>query len=114
MSETPWRIAPTLGVRDVKKAAEYYTNVLGFECPNGVFEGVAPGEGGVYAIVNRDGVEVHLQIRRREVFAGERERIEGDVYLFVPDADALFEEFRAKGVTIHRAPEDAPTVCGTS
>jgi uncharacterized glyoxalase superfamily protein PhnB len=109
MSElTPWRIAPTLGVRDVNKAADYYTSVLGFECPGGVFEGVAPGEGGVYAIVRREGIEIHLQIRRRQLFAGERESIEGDAYLFVPDVDALFEEFESNGVRIQRPPEDAP------
>jgi len=108
MSEpTSWRIGPILGVRDVKKAVEYYTSVLGFECPGGIFEGVAPGEGGVYAIVRRGEVEIHLQIRRREIFAGEREGIEGDAYLFVPDVDALFEEFQAKGVVVHRIPEDA-------
>jgi uncharacterized glyoxalase superfamily protein PhnB len=109
MSElTPWRIAPMLGVRDVNQAVEYYTSVLGFECPGGVFEGVAPGEGGVYAIVRRGDVEIHLQIRRRDLFAGKRESIEGDAYLFLPDVDALFAEFEAKGAKIHRPPEDAP------
>jgi uncharacterized glyoxalase superfamily protein PhnB len=109
MSElTPWRIAPTLGVRDVSEATDYYTKVLGFECPGGVFEGVGPGEGGVYAIVRRGDVEIHLQIRRRDVFAGSRESIEGDAYIFVPDVDGLFDEFESKGVKIHRQPEDAP------
>lgn len=105
---TPWRIAPVLGVRDVKQAVDYYTRVLGFACPNGVFEGVAPGEGGVYAIVTRGSVDIHLQIRRRNVFASERERIESDVYVFVPDADAVFEELKTTGAVIHRQPEDAP------
>ena len=109
MSEpTPWRIAPTLGVRDVKSATDYYVDVLGFECPGGVFEGVAPGEGGVYAVVRRGEIEIHLQIRRREVFASKRESIEQDVYLFVPEVDALFAELQAKGATILRSPEDAP------
>ena len=64
MSEpTSWRIGPILGVRDVKKAVDYYTSVLGFECPGGIFEGVAPGEGGVYAIVRRGEVEIHLPPR---------------------------------------------------
>ena len=106
MSDGSWRIAPSLGFRDVKQATEYYTAVLGFECPGGVFEGV-PGEGGIYAIVRRGGIEIHLQIRRREAIVG-RESIEGDVYLFVPDVDDLFEEFRGKGVTIHRTPRDSP------
>lgn len=107
MSESsPWRTAAILGVRDVKTAVDYYTSVLGFRCPNGIFEGMGPGEGGVYAIVTRDDVDIHLQICRRDVFAEKRERIESDVYLFVPDADALFAEFEAKGAIIHRPPED--------
>ena len=102
-----WRIAPVLGVRDVKQAVDYYTGMLGFECPGGVFEGVAPGEGGVYAIVRRGEIEIHLQIRRGPLSATSREGIESDAYVFVSQVDALFEEFQAKGVVIHRAPENA-------
>jgi uncharacterized glyoxalase superfamily protein PhnB len=105
---TPWRVAPVLGVRDVAKATAYYTSTLGFEYPAGVFEGVAPGEGRVYAIVRRGDIEIHLQIRRREVFASERERIEADAYFFVSDVDALYTELVASGATIQRKPEDAP------
>lgn len=103
-----WRIGPTLGVRDVQRATDFYVDRLGFECPGGVFGDGVPGEGGVYSIVRRAGVEIHLQIRRRPIFADAREGIEQDAYVFVPDADALFDEFRARGVRIHRAPEDAP------
>lgn len=109
MSEpTPWRIGPILGVRSVEKAVGYYTGTLGFECPGGIFEGAAGGEGGVYAVVRRAEIEIHLQIRRREIFAGERESIESDAYIFVNDADALCQEFEAKGVVIYRALADAP------
>jgi catechol 2,3-dioxygenase-like lactoylglutathione lyase family enzyme len=90
MSERkPWRDGPILAVRDVKKAVGYYTGTLGFECPGGIFEGVAAGEGGVYAIVRRADVEIQLQICRREIFPGEREDIESDTYVFVDDVDAL-------------------------
>ena len=73
-----------------------------------VGSGLGPGseEGGVYAIVRRADIEIHLQIRRRAVFAGKREGIESDCYVFVSDAEALFEEFAAKGVAVHRAPEN--------
>ena len=109
MSEpTPWRIAPILGVRNVRKAVEYYTNVLGFELPNPIFEGVAEGEGGVYAIVHREAIEIHLQIRRRELFADERESIESDAYLFVADADALYDELKGRGARIVRVIQDEP------
>ena len=102
-----WRIAPILGVRDVRQAVDYYTGMLGFECPGGIFEGVAPGEGGVYAVVRRGEIEIHLQIRRGPFSGESREGIESDTYVFVSQVDALFEEFRAKGVVIHRAPENA-------
>jgi uncharacterized glyoxalase superfamily protein PhnB len=29
------------------------------------------------------------------------------LYVFVPDANVLFEEFKAKGARIHRTPEDS-------
>ncbi len=109
MAATPsWRIAPVLGCRDVHEAVAFYTGILGFGCPHGVFEGVDPDEGGVYAIVTRAGVDLHLQIRRREVYPPTRERIESEVYVFVDDADALFEELHGRGATILREPEDAP------
>jgi len=59
-------------------------------------------------VVRRSGVEIHLQIRRREVFAGAREGIESDTYVFVDDVEALFREFEAKGAAIRRAPENQP------
>ena len=58
--------------------------------------------------MRRGEIELHLQIRRREIFAAKRESHEGDAYLFVPDADGLFEEFEAKGASIHRPIEDSP------
>ena len=109
MSESnTWRVGPVLGVRNVQAATDYYTGTLGFECPGGVFQGAGEGEGGVYAVVRRGGIEIHLQIRRREVFAGERAGIESDAYIFVEDADALCREFEAKGVVVQRALADAP------
>jgi len=109
MPELPaWRIGPVLGVRDVKKAVAYYTDILGFECPGGIFEGAAPGEGGVYAVVRRQEIEIHLQIRRRDIYAGAREDIESDTYVFVQDADALCQEFQAKGAVILRGVQDEP------
>ena len=84
-----WTAAPILGARDVKRATEHYRDTLGFEVTS-LFEGVGD-DGGVYGIVNREGLTIHLQIRRREL-PSNRERIESDVYLYVEDADALFKE----------------------
>lgn len=103
-----WDAAPVLGCRDVAAAAEWFQTALGFSCPGGVTR--PPGEEGdaVYAIVERAGAPVHLQIRRRPVFVAERPSFEGDGYLFVDDADALHAEFAAGGVTVLRAPQDEP------
>jgi uncharacterized glyoxalase superfamily protein PhnB len=96
-----WRTAAILGACDVKRAVEHYRDVLGFSSDS-LFEGVGD-EGAVYAIVSRDGISLHLQIRRRELFPTGRERIESDLY--VDDADALCEELRGRGANIVREPE---------
>jgi uncharacterized glyoxalase superfamily protein PhnB len=105
-----WDVAPILGCRDVRTTAYYFRDVLGFHLDpeTGVFDGVDANEGAVYAIVDRERVRIHLQIRRRDVFAGPREGIESDAYVYVDDADALHEEYAGKAVTIVRAIEDAP------
>ncbi len=108
MSKTEaWEMCPTLGVRDVRTAVDHFVKRLGFEALN-VIEGVAPGEGAVYAILARGGAELHLQIRRRPIWSGERESIEGDVYVRVPDVDAVHEELVSRGANILRPPEDEP------
>lgn len=101
-----WRAAPVLGVRSVAAAADYYRDVLGFECPGGLYG--AEGEPPVYAVMRREGVELHLQIRRRAVFAGERGGFEGDAYLFVEDVDGLHRELAERGVAVLRRPQDEP------
>jgi len=97
-----WTCVAVLGCRDVPAAVDYFADTLGFffDPETGLFAPDA-AEGPVYAIGSRDGVGVHLQIRRRPVFAAEREAIESDAYFYVDDADALFEEYVSKGVTFH-------------
>ena len=101
-----WRAAPVLGVPSVAAAVDYFEKVLGFACPGGMHG--AEGEPPVYAVMRRGGSEVHLQIRRREVFTGPRGSFEGDAYVFVDDVDALFEELKRRGATILRPPMDEP------
>lgn len=102
-----WVGAPVLGTRDVVAATDWYCKCLGFACPGGVYGGVGD-EPPVYAIVSRGGAEVHLQIRRRPLFVGKRESIEGDAYLFVDDVNALYGEYAGGGVRILREPMDEP------
>jgi uncharacterized glyoxalase superfamily protein PhnB len=95
---------PVLLVRDVVKAAGYYTEKLGFTVER--FWGEPPA----FTIARRDGVFIMLN----QVDAGESFRANGDydgrfsVYLDVDDADALHKEFAAKGADIVCPPEDQP------
>src|SRR4051794_30493637 len=79
------RVAPIFGVRDVQAALRHYA-LLGFE--------VREYAGGGYGFATRDGIELHL---------GEHPREDGrmSAYLYVDDADALADEWRAAGVEVH-------------
>lgn len=95
---------PVLLVRDVAKAAAYYTDKLGFRSER--FWGEPP----TFTIVWRDRVAVMLN----QVNPGDAFRPNGDydgrfsVYLDVIDADALHAEFQAKGADIVCPPENQP------
>lgn len=102
-----WMLCPTLGVRDVRAAAAYFEQRLGFEIES-VFERVVPDEGAVYGIVRRGGAELHLQIRRRALWTAPRESIEQDVYVRVADAERLQDELRGRGAEILRSLRDEP------
>lgn len=105
-----WTAAPILGVRDVRRTAEYYRDVLGFSLDpeTGVFEGAGDDPGGLYAIVERDGAAVHFQIRRGDLPARRREPLERDVYIYVDDVDALYAELRRRGASVPEPPRTAP------
>jgi catechol 2,3-dioxygenase-like lactoylglutathione lyase family enzyme len=109
MSNQAWRASPVLGVANVRQAAEYYRDVLGFTLdPDGVFEPSGDEPGGVYAIVKRAGVWIHLQIRRGEIPQRVRQSHEGDVYLYVDDVTSLHAELQQRGAKILQTPLIAP------
>jgi uncharacterized glyoxalase superfamily protein PhnB len=95
---------PVLLVRDVVKAAGYYTDKLGF------FVERFWGEPPAFTIARRDGVFIMLN----QVGAGDDFRPNGaydgrfSVYVDVSDADALHAEFQGKGADIVCEPEDQP------
>jgi uncharacterized glyoxalase superfamily protein PhnB len=105
-----WLIAPILGVRNVREAAEYYRDVLGFalDPANGVFQPTAEEPGGVYAIVKRSGASIHFQIRRGDFPERRRQGYERDVYIYVENVDALHVEFQQRGAAIKQEPRTAP------
>lgn len=105
-----WRAAPVLGVRNVRQAAEYYRDVLGFTLDpvHGVFQPTGDEPGGVYGIVERFGAMVHFQIRRGDLPARARGEFERDAYFCVDDVTTPDDEWRKRGVKILHPPELMP------
>ena len=95
-------IAPQFVVPDVVKTAEYYRDKLGF-----IIKGywLDPP---VYAIVDRDGVEIHFGKGDTSLASGNTVRRKGglDAYLYVTGVDKLYNEFRDRNVKL--LTEDGP------
>ena len=96
------RAAPTFVVPDVVATAEYYRDKLGFKIL-GFF-----AEPPVYAMIARDEVELHFgkidegaEMQFNEM---SRRGLGSDVYIFVDDVHALYEEFRSRGAEITEGP----------
>lgn len=90
-------VAPVLSVRDLERALRRYRR-LGFDVR--AYEGPER-----YGFVQRDGVELHLS----ESAHDDGHEHGAEVYLYVSDADALFEEWSATGVKgRYVAPHDTP------
>ena len=100
MTGQRWMVAPVLGVSNVRRAAEYYRDVLGFTLDpgDGIFAPPGGDPGGVYGIVRRDGIEIHFQFRRDVPPDGVHRTGEAcDVYVRVVDVDALHAELAGRG-----------------
>lgn len=105
-----WQASPILGVPRVRQAAEYYRDVLGFtlDPEDGVFQPSPDEPDGVYAILKRPGVWIHLQIRRRDMAQPPRPAFERDVYVYVQNVDAVHADLQARGATILSPPSMTP------
>jgi catechol 2,3-dioxygenase-like lactoylglutathione lyase family enzyme len=94
-------IAPQFVVPDVVKTAEYYRDQLGFKIL-GYF-----ADPPVYAMVARDGVEIHFGRADSEgvqVNESIRKGSGNDAYIWVTDINALFEELSGRDVKILEGP----------
>lgn len=105
-----WAIAPYFFVGDVIGTANYYRDKLGFHYDR--FWGEPPA----FCMVKRSGIVIMLSqidesggVRPNRLSDPEGEA--WDAYVWVEDADALYEEFRAQGVTIARDICDQPYGC---
>ena len=95
------QVAPQFVVTDVVRTAEYYRDVLGFEIL-GFF-----ADPPVYAMVRRDGVEIHFgKADSNEIKVNDsvREGLGTDAYIFVNDVNALHEELTGRGANVVEGP----------
>ncbi len=106
-SRAPWRIAPYFIVDDVVATATFYREKLGFHYDR--FWGDPPA----FCMVKRGGIIVMLSqlpanggMRPNRLADPEGEA--WDAYVWVDDADSLYEEFTGKGVKIPRGICDQP------
>src|SRR2546421_2672855 len=86
------RVAPILPVRDLSASLAHYQR-LGFA--------TREYDGGSYGYASRDDVEIHLGV----VPAAGPSTTTHSAYLWVDDADALAQAWRAAGAEVH-GPED--------
>ena len=95
-------IAPVFFVSDIRRAAAYYRDQLGFAYDR--LWGDPPG----FCMVRRDGFTLMLkQARdRARVRPNGADHEMWDAYVWVEDADALHAEVAARGASIHYKPED--------
>ncbi|MCZ4221716.1 VOC family protein [Pedobacter rhodius] len=89
-------IAPQLVVNNVTTTAEYYRDVLGF-CIIGYFM-----EPPVYAMVERDGYQIHFAQSDTDVIPVNEQfrKISTDMIIWVPEIDNFYNEVIAKGANV--------------
>jgi uncharacterized glyoxalase superfamily protein PhnB len=97
------QIAPVFFTTDIPRTLAYYKEKLGFECL-GRWQ-----DPPVYAIVARDERAIHFRCAEPPTASLDKYADELlDAYLFVDDADALYAEYKTKGVEIERELGDMP------
>ncbi len=97
------RIAPQFFSANMLPTLAYYAEKLGFECVG------TWGEPLDYAIVERDGHAIHFRcsdylVPNPDKYADELL----DAYVGIDDADLLYNEYRARGVTFSRELGNVP------
>ena len=97
-------IAPFFIVDDLESSLEYYRAKLGFEV---LYQGGGDGESAdFWGMVGRDGVMLFLKAIAPEIHPqpnrSRHEFARWDAYINASDPDALYAEYVAAGVPIHR------------
>jgi len=109
-SRPRWSVAPYFIVDDVVSAANFYRDKMGFRYER--FWGEPP----CFCMVYRGGITVMLsQLAKSGVMRPNRLADPNgdawDAYVWVENADALYDEFKGKGVKIAREICDQPYGC---
>lgn len=92
------KVSPTLQVSDMRRSLSFFEGSLGFRCTFKVHDDLHPEI--PYAIVERDDVEIHLQLSREKAGTS-------SCWITVTDADATFAEVQEARVTVTRPIENA-------
>lgn len=91
------QIAPQFFTMDLVRTLAYYKDKLGFDCLG------TWNDPPVYAIVSRDGHNIHFRVAEPPVPSPDKYTDELlDAYLFIADADALYAEYGARAVEFAR------------
>ena len=90
--------SPTLHVADMRRTLAFFEKSLGFRCTFKVDDDLHPEI--PYAIVERDQVAIHLQLR--DTVAGT-----SSCYITVDDADSVWAEVQKAGVRVTRPIENS-------
>jgi uncharacterized glyoxalase superfamily protein PhnB len=94
-------ICPHFIVKEYRASVDYYRDKLGFTA---IIE--APGDDPFFAVVRRSGVTIALKEIASDVLpmpnCSRHEYARWDAFVDTLDPDALYEEYCAKGVTIHK------------
>src|SRR5256714_13881308 len=91
------QVSPTFHVADMRRALSFFES-LGFRCTFKVDDDLHPEI--PYAIVERDQVEIHLQLRGGAAGTS-------SCYIAVDDADSVWAEVQRAGVRVTRPIENS-------
>lgn len=94
--------APYVLVSDIRRAVRFYGDELGFAYDR------LWGDPPTFAMVQRDGVILMLKESLSDPIPVSAQGGAWDAYVWVEDADALFEEFAELTVTVEYPPQDFP------
>lgn len=98
------QIHPVLPVQDVSKAIDYYVKQLGFTLVG------KDAEVPFYAVLRRDGIELHLQWHSEEEWKAGLDAL--SLRIYVDNVDLLFDEYKVKDV-FHKNTALRETAWGT-